>query len=110
MAKMAMLKLRYAGLLNTMNEEYKNDDGTTLTFKSENFCGRISALMCLFQQFGVTDKEHFDILSDDWKWEHYLKVIADLKSIGAVDSFGLAVSPVCARVTDEMGILFGGEV
>lgn len=107
---MGDLRVKYANLLKLMKERYTNDDGSELTFESKNFAGRITGLMCLFMQYGVTDKEHFDpILGDDWTWEHYQKVLEELKVLGAVDEFGLAISPQCERVGNEMNMLFEGK-
>lgn len=97
------LRSRYDNLLEVMKERYTAEDGSELTVKDDEFAGRIIGLMCLFTQFGVTDKDHFaDILGDDWTWEHYQKVLAELQKLGAVDQFGLAISPECERVAVEI--------
>lgn len=105
---MIMLDLRnkYDGLLEVMREGFKQEDGSELTFQSEEFAGRLTGLMCLFMTYGVTGEGDFkEILGDDWTWEHYHKVLAKLQELGVVDEFDMAISPECERVIEELKLL-----
>lgn len=85
-----------------MREGYKAADGSELTWSSDEFAGRLQALLCLFANYGVIEKKNFKkILGEDWKWDHYCKVVKELQSVGAVDQFWM-VTPFVQNVLSDI--------
>lgn len=96
------LRSNYDGLLAVMREGYTAKDGGVLTFTDEEFTGRIIGLMCLFLDDGLVGKENFTDISWDWKWDHYSKVLAELKNLGVVAEDGTLDVNECHQVKIEM--------
>ena len=97
------LRTKYVKLLDIMREGYKTDEGKELTFCTEEFTGRITGLMCLFLTEGVIGKDSFDTyLGADWEWEHYSKVLAELRNFGIANADGTVCWNECHQIKIEM--------
>ncbi|GAB6153723.1 hypothetical protein JCM17380_24730 [Desulfosporosinus burensis] len=103
------LRSRYNGLLAVMREGYTAEDGSELTFTTEEFTGRIIGLMCLFYEDGVVGLENFSDIAWDWKWDHYSKVLAELVQLGVLDEDGNLDPAECHQVKIEMESIQEGE-